>query len=331
MLGINFGLSDHLSLSLNPAYTPPIRTTKPCTKIIKMWPEGDLAQLQDCFANTCWDCSIKRIWRSLQRLCFFILRAVWTILQLTNTSRYFQTKNPGWRARYGVSLRNVTPPLGQGIRHSTALLELTSEEALRRQRMTTEGRSRSTWSKTTHEACGEGFSTLPSINAAQTVRQMGIPHCASSWTASLPGLRQTGLFYHLPPHLLTLQEHDVRHVLRNINPRKATGPDGVPGKVLQICADQLVGVFTRIFNISLSLAIVPPCLKSATIIPVLKKQDSTDLNNYRPVALTPIIMKCFDKLILYHIKASLPSSFDPFQFAYRAKRATEDAIAWIST
>ncbi len=132
-------------------------------------------------------------------------------------------------------------------------------------------------------------------------------------------------------HVLTLQEHDVRHVLRNINPRKATGPDGVPGKVLQTCADQLAGVFTRIFNISLSLAIVPPCLKSATIIPVLKKQDSTDLNNYRPVALTPIIMKCFDKLILYHIKASLPSSFDPFQFAYRAKRATEDAIAWLST
>lgn len=128
-------------------------------------------------------------------------------------------------------------------------------------------------------------------------------------------------------HVLTLQEHDVRRVLKAINPRKATGPDGVPGKVLQTCADQLAGVFTRIFNISLSLAIVPHCLKSATIIPVLNKQDSTDLNNYRPVALTPIIMKCFEKLVLYHIKASLPPSFDPYQFAYRAKRATGDAIA----
>ncbi len=38
-------------------------------------------------------------------------------------------------------------------------------------------------------------------------------------------------------------------------------------------------------------------------------------------------MKCFGKLILCHIKASLPPSFDPHQFSYRANRSTEDAIA----
>ncbi len=41
---------------------------------------------------------------------------------------------------------------------------------------------------------------------------------------------------------LTLQEHEVRRVLRSVNPRKATGPDGVPGKVLGACADQLTPV-----------------------------------------------------------------------------------------
>lgn len=64
----------------------------------------------------------------------------------------------------------------------------------------------------------------------------------------------------------------------------------VPGKVLQTCADQLAGVFTRIFNSSLTHAIVPLCLKSATIIPVPKKQDLTNLNNYSLIALTPIII-----------------------------------------
>lgn len=37
---------------------------------------------------------------------------------------------------------------------------------------------------------------------------------------------------HSGSHVLTLQEHDVRRVLRVINPRKASGPDRVPGKVL---------------------------------------------------------------------------------------------------
>ena len=49
-------------------------------------------------------------------------------------------------------------------------------------------------------------------------------------------------------------------------------------------------------------------------------------NDYRPVALTPIIMKCFERLVLSHIKATLPPTLDPYQFAYRAKRSTEDAI-----
>jgi hypothetical protein len=52
-----------------------------------------------------------------------------------------------------------------------------------------------------------------------------------------------------PP--LTLEVQDVRRVLSAVNPRKAAGPDGVPGKVLKACANQLSQVFTDIFNQSL--------------------------------------------------------------------------------
>lgn len=38
-------------------------------------------------------------------------------------------------------------------------------------------------------------------------------------------------------------------------------------------------------------------------------------------------MKCFKKLVWGHIMSLLPNSFDPHQFAYRAKRSTEDAVA----
>jgi len=53
------------------------------------------------------------------------------------------------------------------------------------------------------------------------------------------------------------------------------------------------------------------------------------LIDYRPVALTPLIMKCFKRLVLQHIKTILPPTFDPNQFAYRANRSTEDAIATV--
>ncbi len=42
---------------------------------------------------------------------------------------------------------------------------------------------------------------------------------------------------------------------------KSRGPDGIPGRVLKACTFQLARVFTDIFNISLSLSVVPSCFK----------------------------------------------------------------------
>ncbi|KAK3511380.1 hypothetical protein QTP70_005303 [Hemibagrus guttatus] len=78
---------------------------------------------------------------------------------------------------------------------------------------------------------------------------------------------------------LTVEESEIRHPLRSINPRKATGPDGVPGRVLKDCADQLSGIFTKIFNQSLALSTVPPCLKSSIIFPLPKKSHISSLSD----------------------------------------------------
>lgn len=103
--------------------------------------------------------------------------------------------------------------------------------------------------------------------------------------------------------ILTVEEHEVRRMLRAVNPRKAAGPDGICGRVLKDCADQLVGVFAKLFNQSLSQSTVPSCLKSSTIVPLPKKTNITTLNDYWPVALTPVVMKCFEKTAseLHHV------------------------------
>jgi hypothetical protein len=65
----------------------------------------------------------------------------------------------------------------------------------------------------------------------------------------------------------------------------------------------------------------------STIVPVAKKAKVTELNDYCPVALTSVIMKCFERLVKDHITSTLPDNLDPFQFAYRPNRSTDDAIA----
>ncbi|KAI3361850.1 hypothetical protein L3Q82_002181 [Scortum barcoo] len=74
-------------------------------------------------------------------------------------------------------------------------------------------------------------------------------------------------------------------------------------------------------------AAVPTCLKTATIIPIPKTPTVTGLNDYRPVALTPIVMKCFERLVMAHIKDCVDVTVDPHQYAYRKNRSTEDAIS----
>ncbi|KAK3544979.1 hypothetical protein QTP86_031012, partial [Hemibagrus guttatus] len=111
-----------------------------------------------------------------------------------------------------------------------------------------------------------------------------------------------------------------------VNPQKSAGPDNIPGRVLRECAEQLADVLTNIFNISLSSAIVSTCLKTTTTFHVPKKSTASCLNDYRPIALTPIIMKWFERLVMRHIKTQLLPSLDPLQFAYRPNRSTDDAI-----
>ncbi len=119
---------------------------------------------------------------------------------------------------------------------------------------------------------------------------------------------------------------DVSKVFRRQKIRKAKGPDGVSPACLKACAVQLSSIFTLIFNRSLELCEVPSCFKHSTIIPVPKKPKITGLNDYRPFALTSVVMKSFERLMLAHLKDITGPLLDPLLFAYRANRSVDDAV-----
>ncbi len=133
-------------------------------------------------------------------------------------------------------------------------------------------------------------------------------------------------------HLITVTEDEVSRALKRVNVRKAAGPDGITGRVLRSCADQLAGLFTSIFNESLATSVVPTSFKKSVIIPVPKNNKPSCLNDYRPVALTSIVMKVFERLVKSHISSSIPVTLDPLQFVptdLLIYRSTDDAISHI--
>jgi hypothetical protein len=65
----------------------------------------------------------------------------------------------------------------------------------------------------------------------------------------------------LDDYVITLSIANVSKTFKQVNIHKAAGPDGLPGRVLHACADQLAGVFTDIFNMSLIESVIPTCFK----------------------------------------------------------------------
>ena len=114
-------------------------------------------------------------------------------------------------------------------------------------------------------------------------------------------------------------------VLKKVNPYKAKGPDGLGGRIFKDCAEQLGNVMTRLFQLLMDTNSVPIIWKTSTIIPIPKKTGAKELQDFRPVALTPILSKCLEKVICSHLKVALCEQLDPLQFAYRAKRGVEEA------
>ncbi|KAK3548293.1 hypothetical protein QTP70_009090 [Hemibagrus guttatus] len=118
----------------------------------------------------------------------------------------------------------------------------------------------------------------------------------------------------------------MNRLFTRLNTRKATGPDSVSPSLLKHCANQLSPVFTDIFNTSLETCHVPACFKTSAIVPGPKKTKITGLNDYRPITLTSVVMKSFERLVLSYLKDITDPLLDPLQFAYRANRSVDDAV-----
>ena len=90
---------------------------------------------------------------------------------------------------------------------------------------------------------------------------------------------------------------DVLLILKGIKPGKAAGPDGIHGTVLKNCASTLAKPLTMIFNTSFVTGCVPEEWKLASVVPVHKKGDKSSVENYRPISLTCLVMKVFERCI----------------------------------
>ena len=72
-------------------------------------------------------------------------------------------------------------------------------------------------------------------------------------------------------------------------------------------------------------------LKISKVIPLYKKNDNTNMSNYRPIALLPSISKIFEKVILLQLTKYLDENnlICEKQYAFRKNHSTKYAALHI--
>ncbi|XP_024121111.1 uncharacterized protein LOC112142095 [Oryzias melastigma] len=328
----HLGLSDHLSLLLIPAYVPVRKTAPILTRTVPTWPDDASQRLQDCFERTDWEVfehqDLENFTDSV--LCY-IKNCVETVT-VNKLIRVYPNQKP-WMTQEVKQLlrkRNTAHKSGDKDLYSAARTNL--RRGIRKAKADYRRKIEHHLDSNDNRQVWQGVQQLTNYrtNLGAAEGDITLAEDLNIFFARFDVTTQQAPQLHPTAHnstVLVLDEHEVRRTLRAVNPRKAAGPDGVPGRVLRDCADQLTPVFTKIFNRSLAQSTVPVCLKSSIIVPLPKKPHVSSFNDYRPVALTPTVMKCFEKLVRRHITAALPPGLDPHQFLYRENRSTEDAIA----
>ena len=149
---------------------------------------------------------------------------------------------------------------------------------------------------------------------------------ASSYAIDTEMINNAKGFMDLRFHVL-----DVLLIQKELNPSKAAGPDGIDGIILKNCAPSIAKPLTLLFiNTSFVTGCIPDEWKLASVVPVHKIGDKGCVENYRPIFLTCLVMKIFERCIQKELYAKCVDLLDVRQHGFlNEKSCTTQMVPFI--
>ena len=339
------GQSDHSTVHLIPTYKPRIQTEPVIKKQVKVWTDECEETLRGCFECTDWDVLLDSsnvdvaadVVSDYITFCEDLIVPTKTVLVYPNNKPWISKS-----LKHTLNEKKIAFQSGNRTDRKLIQVKLRKEikENKRRYREKVEqqfqsGNLSDAW-KGIKILAGQDSkkgnkATLPASEQHKFVNDLNEFYCRFERTDTDEDLNLVikQLHDHVEresmPTDFEIQSKRVEDEFSKIKTKKASGPDNISGRLLKACASQLCQVFSILFNWSLKDCSVPAVWKNSIICPVPKKTKPTCLNDYRPVALTSVVMKCFERIVLGQIVQQTQKRMDPHQFAYKPNRSTDDA------
>ena len=87
------------------------------------------------------------------------------------------------------------------------------------------------------------------------------------------------------------------HHLSKLTSSHSCDHDNLSAITLKSIANEICECITLIINQSITTAIFPDRLKVAKVVPIFKKNDQSDIKNYRSISILPTISKLFENVM----------------------------------
>ena len=128
--------------------------------------------------------------------------------------------------------------------------------------------------------------------------------------------------------LESVHPDEVLEIVKNLKNSKSTGLDDIDTSTLKLIIHDILPALTHIINLSLTTLTFPSSWKLAKIIPLLKKGDPLNPQNYRPVALLAIMSKVLERVIFKQVVKYVEGNclLHPSHHGSRAGHSTSTAI-----
>ena len=338
----SLGASDHNTVYLVPSYKSVLKRHKPERRLVPVWTEESIGRLQDCYACTDWDLfknSCKTVDEITETVSDYVKFCEELCIHKKSISIF--PNNKPWvskSVKNTINKRNISFNIGDMDTYKELQKQVRKEIKLAKQQykdrvenLFSTGSARPAWEGVKSLLGTQPHKSNISLNVMSDhdlANELNIysdrfnvhdfSNELSAFMSATP----------VPDSTVTVHvdQERVQRVFQRVKERKSPGPDGIGGRVLRNCAEQLAGIFSFIFSWSLQTHSVPRLWKDSIIVPVPKNKCTKTLNDFRPVALTSLVMKSFERIVKDELMNTVQANLDPLQFAYRAGRGVDDAI-----
>lgn len=131
--------------------------------------------------------------------------------------------------------------------------------------------------------------------------------------------------------------YEVGKFIEKMPNKKSAGFDEISPKILKLSLPYIVESLTHIYNLCISNGTFPDQLKIAKVTPIPKSKEVSDINNYRPISVLPILSKPLERHVHKHLLQHLDSHdlIYPLQSGFRPNHSCHTALArltntWLS-